>query len=105
MSFLVSLIVPKNELENSNFCPSLMGQNFFVRFLEELKKQERKGFRSMIASSQFSNLQFGNLATWQFGNLAIWQLGNLATWQFGNLATCFQLWKLSKLATFNFGNF
>ena len=39
MSFLVSLIVPKNELENSNFCPSLMGQNFFVRFLEELKKK------------------------------------------------------------------
>ena len=30
-----------------------------------------KGFRSMIASSQFSNLQLGNLATWQLGNLAI----------------------------------
>ena len=56
-------------------------------------KQERKGFRSMIASSQFSNLQLGNLATWQFGNLAIWQLGNLATWQ------------LSKFGTFNFGYF
>ena len=51
----------------------------------------------MIASSQFSNLQLGNLATWQFGNLAIWQLGNLATWQFGNLARNAEL-------TFNFGN-
>ena len=32
---------PKNELENFNFCPSLLGQNFFVRFLEELKKPNR----------------------------------------------------------------
>ena len=81
----------------------------------------------MIASSQFSNLQLGNLATWQFGNLAIWQLGkkcwtysqhsqfsnlqlgNLATWQFGNLAIWqlgnFQNLELSILATFHFGNF
>ena len=29
---------PKNELENVNFCPSLLGQKFFVRFLGELKK-------------------------------------------------------------------
>ena len=35
--FLVSSILPKNELKNSNFCPSLLGQKFFVRFLEELK--------------------------------------------------------------------
>ena len=31
----------KNELENHNFCPSLLGQKFFVRFLEELKKPKR----------------------------------------------------------------
>ena len=35
---LVSSILPKNELEIFNFCPSLLGQKFFVRFLEELKK-------------------------------------------------------------------
>ena len=63
-------------------------------------KQERKGFCSMIASSQFSNLQ---LAIWQLGNLAIWQL---ATWQLGNL----EIWQdmlnsLSTLATFQIGNF
>ena len=34
---LVSSILPKNELENLNFCPSLLGQTFFVRFFEELK--------------------------------------------------------------------
>jgi hypothetical protein len=34
---LVSSILPKNELENSIFCPSLLRQKFFVRFLEELK--------------------------------------------------------------------
>ena len=28
----------KNKLENVNFCPSLLGQNFFGRFLGELKK-------------------------------------------------------------------
>ena len=28
----------KNELENVNFCPSLLEQKFFVRFLGELKK-------------------------------------------------------------------
>ena len=28
---------PENELKNSNFCPSLLGQTFFVRFLGELK--------------------------------------------------------------------
>ena len=37
--FLVSSILPKNELENLNLCPSLLGQKFFVRFLEELKNQ------------------------------------------------------------------
>ena len=37
----MSSILPKNELENSNFCPSLLGQKFFVRFLEELKNPER----------------------------------------------------------------
>ena len=35
---MVSPILPKNELENSNFCPSLLGQKFFVCFLGELKK-------------------------------------------------------------------
>ena len=39
--FLVSPILPKNEHENSNFCPSLLGQKLFVRFLGELKKQKR----------------------------------------------------------------
>ena len=29
---------PKNKLENLKFCPSLLGQKFFVRFLGELKK-------------------------------------------------------------------
>ena len=28
---------PNNEPENSNFCPSLLGQTFFVHFLGELK--------------------------------------------------------------------
>jgi hypothetical protein len=52
----------------------------------------------MIASSQFSNLQLGNLATWQFGNLA---RNAELTLNFGN----FQNWELSILATFHFGNF
>ena len=34
----MSPILPKNELENSNFCPSLMGQKCFVRFFGEMKK-------------------------------------------------------------------
>ena len=33
--------LPKNELENTNFCPSLLGQKFFVRFLGELKKTKK----------------------------------------------------------------
>ena len=33
---------PKNELENVNFCPSLLGQKCFVRFLGELKKKGPK---------------------------------------------------------------
>ena len=62
----------------------------------------------MIASSQFSNLQLGNLAIWELGNL-----NNMATWQFGNFARNAELtfnfgniqnWELSNLATFNFGN-
>ena len=36
----MSSILPKNELENVNFCPSLLGKKFFVRFLGELKKQK-----------------------------------------------------------------
>ena len=38
---MVSSILPKNKLENSNFCSSLLGQKFFVRFLEELKTPKR----------------------------------------------------------------
>ena len=34
----MSSILPKNKLENVNFCPSLLGQKFFVHFLGELKK-------------------------------------------------------------------
>ena len=29
-----------NELENSNFCPSLLGQKSFVRFFERIKKTQ-----------------------------------------------------------------
>ena len=36
---LVSSNLPKNELVNLNFWPSLLGQKFFVQFLEELKKE------------------------------------------------------------------
>ena len=35
---LVSSILPKNELENVNFCPGLLGQKFLFCFLGELKK-------------------------------------------------------------------
>ena len=34
----MSSILTKNELENVNFCPSLLGQTFFVRFWENWKK-------------------------------------------------------------------
>ena len=37
---MVSPILPKNELENSNFCPSLLGQKFVVHFLGEFKKSK-----------------------------------------------------------------
>ena len=103
--------------------PVLAWKSMIVCNLKDTK-QERKGFRSMIASSQFNNLQsqICNLATWQLGNLVIWQFGILAIWQFGNLATQefgnlarnaeltfnfgnFQNWELSILATFNFGSF
>ena len=66
----------------------------------------------MIASSQFSNLQLGNLArnaelTFNFGNFQNWELSILATFNFGNFQ--FNSSKLliyvQILATFNFGNF
>ena len=34
-----SSILPKNELENVNFCPQLLGQIFFVCLMGELKKK------------------------------------------------------------------
>ena len=37
---LVSSVLPKNELENVNFCPSLLGQKFFISFCGELKNQK-----------------------------------------------------------------
>ena len=67
-------------------------------------QQERKGFRSMIASSQFSNLQLGNSRQLATCNLATWQLSNsrqLATCNFGNL----QIWQLAILTIFNYGYF
>ena len=42
---LVSSILPKNEPENVNFCPSLLEQKFLVRFLGELK-EPKKPFRN-----------------------------------------------------------
>ena len=36
----MSSILSKNELENFNFCPSLLGQNFFARFLEKFTNQK-----------------------------------------------------------------
>ena len=39
---LASSIIPKNELENFNFCPRLLGQKFFVHFLEELKNPKNR---------------------------------------------------------------
>ena len=41
----------KNELENFNFCSSLLGQNFFVCFLEELKTPKRLTFSKGRLSS------------------------------------------------------
>ena len=38
----MSSILPKNELESVNFCPSLLGQKFFLRFLGELKKPKSR---------------------------------------------------------------
>ena len=38
---LASSILPKNELENVNFCPSLQGQKFWVRFFSENWKNQR----------------------------------------------------------------
>jgi hypothetical protein len=38
MSFWRLQFAQKNELENSIFCPSLLGQKFFVLSLGELKK-------------------------------------------------------------------
>ena len=37
----MSSILPKNELENVNFCPSLLEQIFFVCILRELKKKQK----------------------------------------------------------------
>ena len=34
-------ILPKSELENVNFCPTLLGYKFFIRFLGELKKKQK----------------------------------------------------------------
>ena len=38
---LVSSILPKNEPENVNFCPNLMGHKFFVCFLREIEKNKK----------------------------------------------------------------
>ena len=38
---LVSSILPKNELENVNFCPSLLEQNFFHWFFGRIETQNR----------------------------------------------------------------
>ena len=38
LSFWCLEFSQKNQLENSNSCPSLLGQKFFVGFLGELKK-------------------------------------------------------------------
>ena len=37
----MSSILRKNELENVNFCPCLLGQKFFIHFLGELKKPKK----------------------------------------------------------------
>ena len=34
-------ILPKNKLENVNFCPSLLGQKFFIPFFGKLKTKQK----------------------------------------------------------------
>ena len=38
---LVSSILPKNERENFSFCPSLLGQKFFVRFFGRIENTKK----------------------------------------------------------------
>ena len=59
---MVSPILPKNELENSNFCPSLLGQNFFVSFLGEWKK-DKMSFCNLLTFSENNNKQ-KNKTSW-----------------------------------------
>jgi hypothetical protein len=37
----VSPILPKDELENVKFCPSLLGQKIFVRFWGKIEKKQK----------------------------------------------------------------
>ena len=37
----MSSILPKNELENVNFGPSLLGQKFFVPLFEKIEKTKK----------------------------------------------------------------
>ena len=64
--------LPKYELENVNFCPSLLGQKFFVRFLGELKKTKSRfeinwplegtKIESIISFLTFSKIREGKLS-------------------------------------------
>ena len=61
---LLSLILPKNELEKFNFCPSLLGQNFFVIFLEEWKNKSKSPFEinwSLVISFVRPSLRFSGV--------------------------------------------
>ena len=55
--------LPKYELENSNLCPSLLGQKFFVRFLGEFKKKLYLTPTSLTNFETFSGIMYPTAMT------------------------------------------
>ena len=83
MSFWCLQFSQKNKLENSNFCPSLLGEKFFVCFLGKLKKT-KCSFENYWPLGKTCQLSF-SLWNWKsfhschFTQLNIWNWPNFST--------------------------
>ena len=63
-NFSVNSILHKNKLKNVIFCPSLLGQKIFVRFLWEFEKNKKPFWNSLTFSESVPCTSFTNLSNY-----------------------------------------
>ena len=86
----MSSVLPKNNFGNSNFCPSLLEQKFFLCFLEELKKQTKCPFKINFPKNGHMEHTIHNY--WIFLSPGLWRLWSISSSLLNSTTYCWFLY-------------